>query len=284
MATRSSGLGRGLSALIPGDAAGPAAADSTLVELPVSRVVPNRHQPRAAFDEEALAALTASVRELGVLQPILVRPADDGTVRAHRRRAPLAGRQAGRASRRSPPSSATSTTRTSLEQALVENLHRDDLNPLEEAAAYQQLIEEFGLTHEQVAARVGKSRAAITNTLRLFQLPPVDPAAGRRRPALRRPRPGAARHARTAPSRRRLARRAVDRRSVGPRRRGGGAGPNRARSTAPTPPASRHRPPPASRRRSGPSRARAARARGAALRASRDPGHDQAAGRARARS
>ncbi len=139
-------------------------------ELPLAAIRPNPYQPRGHFDEEALGALADSIREVGVLQPVLVRPVDDGyELIAGERRWRAAS---GPACRRSRRSCATTDDATSLEQALVENLHREDLNPLEEAAAYQQLIEDFGLTHEEVATRVGKSRAAITNTLRLFQLPP----------------------------------------------------------------------------------------------------------------
>ncbi|MGH9245836.1 MAG: ParB/RepB/Spo0J family partition protein [Acidimicrobiales bacterium] len=168
---RRSGLGRGLSAIIPSDVGVGPPALSTLVELPVSQVVPNRNQPRASFDEESLTTLTASIRELGVLQPVLVRPAENDRFEL------IAGERRWRAARRAGLQTIPAIVRevdetTSLEQALVENLQRDDLNPLEEAAAYQQLIEEFRLTHEQVASRVGKSRAAISNTLRLFQLPP----------------------------------------------------------------------------------------------------------------
>jgi ParB family chromosome partitioning protein len=173
VASRRSGLGKGLSALIPAEVAAPGDPDAPvrLVELPVGDIVPNRHQPRQVFDEESLASLTASVRELGILQPVLVRPAEDGRYEL------IAGERRWRAARRAGLPSIPAVVRTlddttSLEQAVVENLHREDLNPLEEAAAYQQLIEEFGLTHEQVATRVGRSRAAISNALRLFQLPP----------------------------------------------------------------------------------------------------------------
>src|SRR6202030_2250887 len=133
---RRSGLGKGLSALIPGEATGE--TDSLLRVVPISHIRPNSYQPRSHFDEESMGALAASIREVGLLQPVLVQVADDVA---------------------------------SLEQALVENLHRVDLNALEEAAAYQQLIDEFGLTHEQVATRMGKGRATVTNTLRLLQLP-----------------------------------------------------------------------------------------------------------------
>jgi ParB family chromosome partitioning protein len=166
---RRSGLGKGLGSLIPTDVAGD--RSSALLEIPVASIEPNPHQPRRHFDEESLAALTASVRELGILQPILVRRLTDDRYEL------IAGERRWRAARRAglstvPAVVRDSTELASLEQALVENLHRADLNPLEEAAAYQQLIEEFGLTHERLSTRLGRSRAAITNTLRLFQLPP----------------------------------------------------------------------------------------------------------------
>jgi ParB family chromosome partitioning protein len=140
--------------------------------VPVSRIKPNSVQPRGHFDEDAMASLTASVKELGVLQPVLVRPAEGDTYEL------IAGERRWRAAKRAglpsiPALVRTATDTASLEQAVVENLHRQDLNPLEEAAAFQQLLEDFGLTHDQLATRVGKSRAAITNTLRLFQLPPT---------------------------------------------------------------------------------------------------------------
>lgn len=166
---RRSGLGRGLGALIPTDITGE--AGSALREVPVESIAPNPHQPRSYFDEEALASLTASVAELGVLQPILVREVGEDRFEL------IAGERRWRAAKRAGLPSIPVVVRTvdevlSLEQALVENLHREDLNPLEEAAAYQQLMEDFNLTQEQVAQKVGKSRSAVANTLRLFQLPP----------------------------------------------------------------------------------------------------------------
>ena len=166
---RRSGLGKGLGALIPQEAV--TDRSSALVELPISSIVPNPHQPRSHFDEETLASLTASVKELGILQPVLVRPVADDRYEL------VAGERRFRAAKRAglqtiPALVKAVNDANSLEQALVENLHRQDLNPLEEAAAYQQLIEDFGFTHEELATRVGKSRVAITNTLRLFQLPP----------------------------------------------------------------------------------------------------------------
>lgn len=167
---RRSGLGKGLGALIPNDLTGPS-DNATLRELQVSQIEPNQHQPRGTFDEEALVQLTDSIRELGVLQPILVRPA------GHDRYELIAGERRWRAAKRAGLQTIPAVVRTidetaSLEQALVENLHREDLQPMEEAAAYQQLIEEFNLSHDDVARRVGKSRSAVSNMLRLFQLPP----------------------------------------------------------------------------------------------------------------
>jgi ParB family chromosome partitioning protein len=166
---RRSGLGRGLGALIPTDITGE--AGSALREVPVESIAPNPHQPRSYFDEEALASLTASVAELGVLQPILVREVAEDRFEL------IAGERRWRAAKRAGLPSIPVVVRAvdevlSLEQALVENLHREDLNPLEEAAAYQQLMEDFDLTQEQVAQKVGKSRSGVANTLRLFQLPP----------------------------------------------------------------------------------------------------------------
>ena len=167
---RRSGLGRGLGALIPTDIT--SEVGSGLREVPVGSISPNPHQPRAYFDEESLATLTASVAELGVLQPILVREVGDDRYEL------IAGERRWRAAKRAGLPSIPVVVRAvddvlSLEQALVENLHREDLNALEEAAAYQQLMEDFELTQDAVAQKVGKSRSAVANTLRLFQLPPA---------------------------------------------------------------------------------------------------------------
>lgn len=166
---RRSGLGKGLGALIPSEVA-TAGADAALRDLVVSQIEPNPHQPRGYFDEEALVSLTASITELGVLQPVLVRPLGDDRFEL------IAGERRWRAAKRAGLQSIPAVVRivddpSSLEQAVVENLHRQDLNPLEEAGAYQQLIEDFKLSHDEVARRVGKSRSAVSNTLRLFQLP-----------------------------------------------------------------------------------------------------------------
>jgi ParB family chromosome partitioning protein len=168
---RRSGLGKGLSALIPSEATGE--MDSALRVVPISHIKPNAFQPRSHFDEESMSALAASIREVGLLQPVLVREVD-GEEESYEL---IAGERRWRAARRAGLQTISVLVQpdtgdvTSLEQALVENLHREDLNALEEAAAYQQLIDEFGLTHEQVATRMGKGRATVTNTLRLLQLP-----------------------------------------------------------------------------------------------------------------
>jgi ParB family chromosome partitioning protein len=168
---RRSGLGKGLSALIPSEATGE--TDSALRVVPISHIRPNAFQPRSHFDEESMSSLAASIREVGLLQPVLVREVDDEEESYEL----IAGERRWRAARRAGLQTIPVLVQpdtgdvTSLEQALVENLHREDLNALEEAAAYQQLIDEFGLTHEQVATRMGKGRATVTNTLRLLQLP-----------------------------------------------------------------------------------------------------------------
>jgi ParB family chromosome partitioning protein len=168
---RRSGLGKGLGALIPNEVM--VDRSSALREVPISSIRPNPNQPRAHFDEDAMSSLAASIKELGVLQPVLVREASAATPDEFEL---IAGERRWRAAKRAglqsiPVLIQVAEDSHSLEQALVENLHRQDLNVLEEAAAYQQLIEEFHYTHDQVATRVGKSRASITNILRLLQLP-----------------------------------------------------------------------------------------------------------------
>jgi ParB family chromosome partitioning protein len=159
-----------LGALIPTD--GVSTTPAILQEIPVASIEANRNQPRTNFDETALTDLTASIREVGVLQPVLVRPAPEPG-----RFELIAGERRWRASRRAgldtiPAIIRQSDDLSSVEEALIENLHRQDLNPLDEAAAYHQLVDDFGLTHEEVAKRVGKSRVAVTNTLRLLTVPP----------------------------------------------------------------------------------------------------------------
>jgi len=166
---RPGGLGRGLGALIP---AGVVSNDITgLQEIPVAAIRPNPQQPREHFDEESMAALAESIREVGVLQPVLVRAGGDGFEL-------IAGERRWRAARRIGLQTIPGIVRTAddasmLQQAIIENVQREELNPLEEAAGYQQLIEDFSLTHDDVASRVGRSRTSITNTLRLLQLPPA---------------------------------------------------------------------------------------------------------------
>lgn len=183
---RLGGLGKGLDALIPSDLdredvgrgnggvndGGAGTQAPRLAELPIDSLSPNPNQPRVHFDEETLAELAASIREIGVLQPVLARSIGNGQYQL------VAGERRWRAARRAGLTTIPAIVRVtddlhSVEQALVENLHRQDLTPLEEAAAYQQLIEDFHLTHEQVSSRVGKSRSAVTNTLRLMSLPPA---------------------------------------------------------------------------------------------------------------
>jgi ParB family chromosome partitioning protein len=177
MMARRSGLGRGLSSLIPpGPVDGATNADGGdrpyFTEIPVPDISPNPHQPRVHFDEESLIELASSIAQIGVLQPILVRPVGEDRFEL------IAGERRWRAAGRAGLATIPAIVRTgddlgSVEKALIENLHRQDLTPLEEAAAFQQLIEDFGLTHEQVADRIGKSRSAVSNTLRLLGLPPA---------------------------------------------------------------------------------------------------------------
>lgn len=180
-------LGRGLSTLIPTEGMAPHTAESedegrtsghsvpplpasALRDVPTEAIEPNPHQPRVHFDESSLADLAKSIKEIGVLQPLLVREVVPGRYQL------IAGERRWRAAQRAKLTQVPVVVRDiteieTVEQALVENLHRQDLTPLEEASAYQQLVDDFHLTHEQVATRVGKSRAAVTNSLRLLQLP-----------------------------------------------------------------------------------------------------------------
>ncbi|MGO8722123.1 MAG: ParB/RepB/Spo0J family partition protein [Acidimicrobiales bacterium] len=167
---RRSGLGKGLGALIPSTP--PSSTGSMLREVPLARIRPNPYQPRNQFGEQGLSSLVDSIKAVGILQPVLVREVGPEEYEL------IAGERRCRAARRAGLQSIPALVHQaddamSLEEALVENLHREDLNPLDEAGAYQQLIEEFNLTHEEVARRVGRSRAGITNALRLFQLPPT---------------------------------------------------------------------------------------------------------------
>jgi len=195
------GLGRGLGSLIPtaaqveeraadardheesapeGGAAEPTAGAGDLAavpgasfaEVPVTRIRPNRVQPRQVFDEEAMAELVHSIREVGMLQPVVVRrtgPDDYELVMGERR-----WRAAQEAGLEAVPAIVRETDDVDmLRDALLENLHRSQLNPLEEAAAYAQMLEDFGCTHEELASRIGRSRPQISNTLRLLKLTPA---------------------------------------------------------------------------------------------------------------
>lgn len=165
---RKAGLGRGLEALIPTDS--DAGDHPTYLEVPVDGIRPNPDQPRSRFDDDTLEELAASIREVGVLQPVVVSREDDGTLYL------IAGERRWRAARRAglrtiPAVVRGATGDTTLVEALVENVQRQDLTPLEEAHAYKQLLENTGMNQDQVAERVGKSRPAVSNTLRLLQLP-----------------------------------------------------------------------------------------------------------------
>lgn len=160
------GLGRGLSALI---ATGEGVGGLKFEELPVSAIRPNALQPRRSFPEAGIKELAASIREVGILQPLVVRSTESGFELIAGERRLRAAREAGL--ERVPVLIRHAAENESMELALVENLQRENLNPLETAAAYQALMESFGLTREQLARRLGKSRTAVTNTLRLIQLP-----------------------------------------------------------------------------------------------------------------
>ena len=160
-------LGRGLSALL----GTPDLETDKLREIDIERILPNSHQPRKTFNEDTLNDLANSIRAHGVVQPLVVRPLDDGFFQL------IAGERRWRASqkaglRKVPAVVRESGEHAALEIALIENIQREDLNPIEEAEAYERLIVEFGLIQEDVARRVGKNRATIANMLRLLRLPP----------------------------------------------------------------------------------------------------------------
>jgi ParB family chromosome partitioning protein len=188
MMTRKRGLGRGLDALIPSESGAaspeirrtPEAAedveprpDTGLVEVAIDAIQPNPHQPRFAIDDDGLVELAASIQEHGLIQPLIVTRLESA-LRGEPSFQLIAGERRWRAARQAGLSQVTvivkeAAPREMLELALVENVQRADLNPLEEAQAFRQLISEFGLTQEQVAEQVGKSRVAIANTLRLLR-------------------------------------------------------------------------------------------------------------------
>jgi ParB family chromosome partitioning protein len=162
------GMGRGLEAIL--SVSSPGAAQEELREVPVGSISPNPNQPRRRFDEEALNALAESLGERGVLQPVLVRPKPEGTYEL------IAGERRWRASRIAGMKTIPALVRphddaASLELALIENMAREDLNPVEEARACAALVEELGLTREQVGRRVGRGRVAVSNLMRLLDLP-----------------------------------------------------------------------------------------------------------------
>ena len=161
------GLGRGLSALIPG--APESGEASGLLEVPVNAVSPNPKQPRTRFDDEAISALATSIREVGILQPIVVRKAGAGYELIAGERRLRAAKLAGLAT--IPVVVRDTDDADTLREALIENIHREDLGPIELAEAFRQLLEELGLKQEELADRVGVSRSHIANTIRLLQLP-----------------------------------------------------------------------------------------------------------------
>ena len=172
------GLGRGLEALIPSS---PAEAEESglqevegahFAEIPLTQIVPNPRQPRQAFDEDEMSELVHSIQEVGLLQPVVVRPTGLGTYEL------VMGERRWRATREAGLDTIGAIVRDTgddelLRDALLENLHRSQLNPLEEASAYKQLLDDFGCTHEELAERIGRSRPQISNTLRLLKLTPT---------------------------------------------------------------------------------------------------------------
>jgi ParB family chromosome partitioning protein len=173
MSTRKGGLGRGLDTLIPTSITSPTGVQiADRNEVDINSIVPNPKQPRTIFDADALSELSASIKEVGLLQPPVVRDKGNGTyelIMGERRlrASKLAGLKTIPVIIRQTPDNEL------LREALLENIHRSQLNPLEEGSAYQNLLNDFGYTHEELASKVGKSRSAITNTLRLLNLPPA---------------------------------------------------------------------------------------------------------------
>ena len=171
MAERKRGMGRGLAAILPESAAG----GPELRELEVTQIEPNPDQPRAKFDAAALDALAGSIGSVGMLQPLIVRPIDDGRYEL------VAGERRWRAAQKAGIDRVPAVIRTSpederLQAALIENMVREDLNPVEEARACAALVDDLGISKEELARRVGRSRAAISNLIRLLDLP--DPVLG----------------------------------------------------------------------------------------------------------
>ena len=168
MANRKGGLGKGIDALIYDNSVESSLASA--VQLSINEIEPNRAQPRKSFEPESLSELSESIKEHGILQPLLVRPMADGSYRL------VAGERRYRAARMAGLTEVPVTIREMTDEeeslfALIENLHREDLNAVEEAEGIKKLIDSFGLTQEQAAQRIGKSRTAVTNSLRLLSLP-----------------------------------------------------------------------------------------------------------------
>lgn len=185
MAEKRGGLGKGIGALIPTgerdavdvffsvdkkrDSGLVDVPGATFANIPVARIQPNPQQPRSVFEASAFAELVHSIREFGVLQPIVVRPVAEGYQLVMGERRWRASQEAGLLE--IPAVIRETTDENLLRDALLENLHRSDLNPLEEASAYKQLLEDFGITQDQLADRIGRSRPQITNMMRLLKLP-----------------------------------------------------------------------------------------------------------------
>lgn len=170
MAAKKGGLGRGFDALFVDNSAEELSEEKGVVTLRLSDIEPNKNQPRQIFDDDALSELSDSIREHGVLQPLIVRPMLDGSYQL------VAGERRWRASRLAGLSEVPVIVRALTDSevaiiALIENLQREDLNPIEEAEGISRLIQEHGFTQEQAADKLGKSRSALTNTLRLMKLP-----------------------------------------------------------------------------------------------------------------
>lgn len=170
MAKRPSGLGRGLEALIPEAAHAAGATRQGALNIPLDKIVPNKFQPRATFNEAELAQLAESIRQHGVLQPVVVEEGLNGYTLIAGERRFRASKLAGRTT--IPAVVRTVSDQSRLELALIENVQRSDLSPIETAHAYKRLADDFGMTQEQIAVVAGKARATVANTLRLLDLSP----------------------------------------------------------------------------------------------------------------
>ncbi len=173
MVTKRGGLGRNLDSLIPTPTRAPGISQPVAgrLEVPIENIKPNRRQPRSVFDDEALKELAASIREIGILQPPVVRRSGENQYEL------IMGERRLRAAKIAglttiPVIIRETSDNELLREALIENIHRSNLNSLEEAAAYNQMLSDFGLTHDELANKIGKSRPVISNTLRLLNLPP----------------------------------------------------------------------------------------------------------------